>query len=223
MKKLVLILVSALFVLTLSACDDLCVGPECITGEVDDNPDDNDNDGGDNGGTAVDNVLPFTHINGHGEETEKNAFILYEFEVRDYVKYQVTYISCTCRDAVYNYWQVAFIEVNKYTNDVLYISFDLDGDDGHYTPGTWGDSSPTPAGKTYEDFATDFFPWLEGKSLADLEGISVFTNDDYHGVQNTANIAEQDLIDDFAGSSVSTNNLIRIIKELLEYHEAKYN
>jgi hypothetical protein len=209
MKKIVLLAVTLFAVFALSACEDVCVGTECVTGETE-------------GTSEVDNVLTFTHINGEGHEEEYNAFVLYEWEGRDYVKYQITYLSCTCRDAIVNYWQVAFVEINKYSNDIKFISFDRDNED-HYTAGMWGDSSPTPTGKTLDDFKTEFIPWLTGKSLDDLEGISVFTNDDYHGVQNTTNIAEQDLIDGYAGSSVSTNNMIRVFKELLTYHADKYS
>ena len=48
-------------------------------------------------------------------------------------------------------------------------------------------------------------------------------NFDYHGILNTTAIAEQDLIDGYAGSSVSTNNMIRVMKSLLEYHVEKYD
>ena len=47
-------------------------------------------------------------------------------------------------------------------------------------------------------------------------------NDDRYAGLNTATIAEQDLIDTFAGSSVSTNNLLRVVKVLLDYHETNY-
>lgn len=228
MKKFVLLFVALFAVLALSACGEICVGPECLGevtgGTVDDNDDNDNNDTGDTGIT-VDNVIPFTHINGHGEETEKLAFILFEVEVRDYVKYQVSYLSCTCRDKVVNYWNVMYIEINKYTQDVRTLTFGPDGDDGHYTPGTWGDSSgdPNQNGVTFEMFEDQFIPWVVGKSLADLEGISVFDNDGHLGVVNTSTIAEQDLIDTFAGSSVSTNNMIRVVKELLEYHAVNYD
>ena len=166
----------------------------------------------------VPEVYSFTHINGHGYEADYTYSILFEYNLRDYIKYQITYQSCTCRNADSNYWQVAYVEINKFTNDIRFISYDEEPG-GHYSPGSWGDSNPTPAGKTPEDFEADFIPWLIGKSLSDLEGISVFTNVDYFGIQNTTNIPEQALIDSFAGSSVTTNNMIRVMKELLAYHE----
>lgn len=231
MKKLVLLIAALVLVLTLSACSDLCIGTECITGEVQeptDNPDDPTDcpEDPDSSSDEPSNAIYYDHINGHGTVVEDFAgYLLFEYEMRDYVKYQVTYLSCTCRNPDINYWQVMYIEINKSTNTVRTISFSevFDVSTGHdYTPGMWGDSSPTPGGKYLEDFETDFIPWLVDKSLADLDGISVFTNDDYHGIQNTTNIAETDLIDDFAGSSVSTNNMIRITKSMLEYHEENY-
>ncbi len=233
MKKILLATMLFFLVLTLSSCSDVCLGPECLV-DIDDldNPDQDRNcdvcdecdecdvcDADD--GTSVDNAVEYLHINGHGDETEKYAFILLEYQLRDYIRYQITYLSCTCRNADVNYWQVAFVEINRYTNDIRTISFN-DDSSGHYIAGMWGDSSPTPAGKTLNDFETDFIPWLIGKDLDDFEGISVFTNEQYFDVLNTGTITEQDLIDSYAGSSVSTNNMIRVMKVLLEYHEEKY-
>jgi hypothetical protein len=213
MKKMLLLMGSFLVLLTLSACSDLCIGAECVTGEST----------GNGGGTEVEGVLSFTHINGEGVEVERPLYVLFEYEARDFVKYQIAYLSCTCRNANVNYWQVAYVEINKNDGSIQTISFNQDGEEGHYTAGVWGDSSPTPAGHTLEDFENRFFPWLVGKSMEDFQGISVFTNESYHGsVENESQIAEQDLIDDFAGSSVSTNNLIRSMKRLLEYHNENY-
>lgn len=207
MKRLLLLISTLLLVFTLSACEDACVGTTCVEPNL---------------AAQAENILNYDHINGHGTVTTRLAYILFEHEMRDFVKYQVTYLSCTCREAEYNFWQTAYVEINKYTNDIRFISFGLEST-GHYSPGNWGDSSPTPSGKTLEDFTNEFLPWINGKSMEDLAGISVFTNDVYFGIENTTEIAEQDLIDGFAGSSVSTNNMIRTIKVLLEYHSKQYN
>lgn len=205
MKKLLLFITILLLTFTLTACKDTCVGVECVVGA--------------GGG---DNVLPFVHINGEGHEVERDSYLLFEFASRDYVKYQITYLSCTCRDASVNFWQVAYVEINKNTNDIRFLSYGLESGE-HYLGGMWGDSSPTPKGKTLEDFENDYIPWLVGQTLTTLDGISVFTNGDYFGIQNTSDISETDLIDSFAGSSVSTNNMLRIMKTLLTYHEENYN
>lgn len=224
MKKFALLFVALFAVLTLSACGDtsLCVGPECL-GDIDtdgnDNTDDGNDDTGDSG-TTVDNAIPFTHINGHGEETDRVAYILFEVELRDYVKYQVAFLACTCRDKVVNYWNVMYLEVNKYTGDVRTLSFDTDGETGHYTPGTWGDSSgdPNQNGITYEQFKAEFFPWVVGQTADSLADISVLTD-----ITGAATTDGTDLVDAFAGSSVSTNNIIRVVKEMLGYHATKYD
>lgn len=215
MKKLTLLMITFTMVLLLSACSDACVGPTCAAGS-----------GSEPNTSELDVVLPFVHINGEAHETDKNAYILFEYgKLRDFVKYQVAYLACTCRSATVNYWNVAFVEITKGTNEIQLLSFGPDSD-GHYNPGSWGDSSGAPEqnGVTREDFENDFIPWLVGKNYEDLEGISVFTNSDYlsSGIKNTTNIEETDLIDAFTGTSVSTNNMIRVMKELLKYHEANY-
>lgn len=236
MKKLALIVTTLLLVFTLSACSELCIGTECITGAVDDSdpidttdPDDCTDDS-ETGNTIKNDVINFIHIDGHGSEVEFEGIILFQEELQTYKKYQITYLSCTCRDSVVNYWQVAYVEISKGTNEITKISFGKDNllSSHPYTPGMWGDSTPTPTipdgeggsvgGSTLEDFEARFIPWLVGKTLVDLDGISVFTNEQYFDVKNTANIAETELIDEFAGSSVTSNNMIRMVKALLEYH-----
>lgn len=170
------------------------------------------------------NILTFDHLNGHGTVIERKAYILFEYEMRDYVKYQIAYVACTCRAPEVNYWKVAYVEIKKSDSSLQMISFGEDGT-GHYTAGFWGDSTPVPETEvTLEKFETLFIPWLIGKTSADLEGIEVFTNGTYAGgIKNTKPIAETDLIDTFTGASVSTNNMIRVMKVLLQYHETNYS
>ena len=54
-------------------------------------------------------VIPITHINGPREIDEFYAFVNFKYKARNYIKYQVTYISCTCRSADVNYWQTAYV------------------------------------------------------------------------------------------------------------------
>lgn len=180
----------------------------------------------DSGSEENSNILKFDHLNGHGDVVERDAYLLFEYEMRDYVKYQIAYVACTCRAPEVNYWKVAYVEISKKDNSIKTISFRQDGT-GHYTAGFWGDSNPVPSGNmpTLEDFEEKFIPWLIGKNFTDLEGIEVFTNDVYTGgeIKNETTIAETDLIDFFAGASVTTNNMIRVMKVLLEYHEQHYD
>lgn len=187
----------------------------------------------------VEGLIYYDHINGHGDVvTDHVAYILFEEEMLGFVKYQVAYLACTCRPADVNFWNTMYIEVNKFTDDVNFISFGYDDPtSGHpYTAGMWGDSSPTPSGKTKEDFAEQFIPWFFGKTMEDLDGINVFKDtsvESYFGITNDKAIDDAtwtdpdtgdviDLIDDYNGSSVSTNNMLRIVQSILEYHEEYY-
>ncbi len=169
--------------------------------------------------------LKWPHLDGHGAETMFDAPVLFEYETRDFVKYQVSYLSCTCRAPKDNYWSTVYYEIDKNTGEVLTMSYDYESTD-HYITAFWGDSSPIPAtGVTYEDFKSDFIPWLVGQNLEDLEGINIFydeTPDVYADYANTKEINEPEMIDAYSGSSVSTNNMIRITKALLEYHQETY-
>ncbi len=170
-------------------------------------------------------LLQFPHLDGYGSEVMRDMPILFEYEMRDYVKYQVAFVSCTCRAPRVNYWSVAYFDISKETGEILYISFSSDGT-GDYLGGVWGDSDPIPAtGKTYQDFRDTFFPWLIGKNSSDLDGINIFYDtapSQYAAHANTTPINEPELIDAYAGSSVSTHSIIRVAKSLLEYHDEKY-
>lgn len=171
-------------------------------------------------------ILQFAHLDGHGSEIMKDMPILFEYEMRDFVKYQIAYVACTCRPPRDNYWSVAYVDIDKNTGEVLYISFDEDSS-GHYQAGVWGDSDPIPeVDITYEDdFKVDFIPWLVGQTAESLDGINIFyddTPDVYADYANTKDINEPEMIDAYSGASVSTNNMIRVIKVLLDYHQENY-
>ena len=207
MRKLFISLATFILILGLTACDDLCVGPECLIEEPLECEDGFYEEDGvcvegedpDNGTTLTcgegtieedgvcildgelaeerTNEINFLHINGEGHEVERIAYILMEWRTRDYVKYQITYLSCTCRPGDYNFWNVVFVEINRNTNDIRTISFTTDGENGHYNAGMWGDSSGAREqnGITFEQFEANYFPWYIGKTAADLELIKTPT------------------------------------------------
>ena len=170
-------------------------------------------------------ILSFPHLDGHGSELVKDMPILFEYEMRDYVKYQVAFVACTCRPPRDNFWSVAYIDISKETGEIQYISFEEDSS-GHYQAGVWGDSDVREDSDiTYEDYKNDFLPWIVGKTAEDLDGINIFYDETptvYEAYANTKAINEPDLIDSFAGGSVSTNNIIRVVKTMLDYHQEKY-
>ena len=56
-------------------------------------------------------LIPFTHINGPKAEWNLFAFVNFQYNARRYYKYQVTFLSCTCRSSEVNYWQTAYVEL----------------------------------------------------------------------------------------------------------------
>ncbi|HHX52391.1 MAG TPA: hypothetical protein GX703_02620, partial [Erysipelothrix sp.] len=95
-------------------------------------------------------------------------------------------------------------------------SFDEDST-GNYTGGFWGDSNPTPAGHSYEDFKEQFIPFFQGKNLGYVYNLS--TVDDIDAKDYATGDGRSDLeVDFFSSSSVSTNNIIRMIHAVGRYH-----
>lgn len=209
-KKLFTLFLVTMSVALVTACDDSSEN------------DDNEGEELENGQIEV---LSFPHLDGYGKVVERDMPILFEYEMRDYVKYQVAFVSCTCRPAKVDYWSVVYYEIDKNTGEVLTMSFDEDGE-GKYTAGLWGDSDPIPeVNLTQEDFEEDFVPWLVGQDKDSLEGINIFYDDTpevYSDEANDKDINEPDMIDAYAGASVSTNNYIRVTKTLLDYHYENY-
>ena len=167
-------------------------------------------------------VIPINHVNGPREETQFYAFVNFKYRARNYIKYQITYLSCTCRSADVNYWMTAYVELSlpssKDINDaeVRFLSFDRDSAD-HYTAGFWGDSDPTPAGATYEMFKEEYIPYWVGKDYSYIKTLSVVEDIDATDYA-TGEGREGYTLDTFSGSSVSSNNIIRMLNALFEYH-----
>jgi hypothetical protein len=157
-------------------------------------------------GIYVENAFYFTHVNGHREETEMPAFVLFEYEQLETVKYQVAYIACTCRAPQVNYWSVMYVDLNKSDGSVAYISWDMDSTD-HYTAGMYGDSVET---------------W-EGVPAWEL--LLTYTDDNILGAsQDSINAIEpmHGEADAYTGATVTPNNVVRVLQGLFEYHNTRY-
>lgn len=167
-------------------------------------------------------VIPIDHVDGPRNETDFYAFVNFKYKARNYIKYQITYLSCTCRSAAVNYWQTAYVELTLPESgkledtEVKFLSFDLDSE-GHYLGGFWGDSNPTPAGATYEQYKEEYIPFFFNKTASYISTLSVM--EDIAAEDYTAGEGREGLtLDTFSGSSVSTNNIIRMLNALMEYH-----
>lgn len=195
-------------------------------------------------------LIPFTHINGPKAEWNFFAIVNFEYGFMNYYKYQVTYLSCTCRAQEVNYWQTAYVELSIPAsgdiNDVQLISLSFENDDGkkgegHYIAGFWGDSGTNGhdiegSGVYYEDIRDGFIPYLVGKTYGEVSSFDGYTDpntgvsydDTVWGID--PNDFETDMkdvlfqgdhqvtLDDFNGASVSTNNILRMILSIMEYH-----
>lgn len=167
-------------------------------------------------------IIPINHINGPRDEHQFYAFVNYKYVSRAFIRYQVTYLSCTCRSADVNYWMTAYVELTLPTsgdiNDstIRSLSYDYDHD-GHYLAGFWGDSNPTPAGATYEQFKEQYIPFFIGKNYKYIRTLNVVEDIDpqlYAEGDGRENLT----LDTFSGSSVSSNNIIRMLLALYDYH-----
>ena len=167
-------------------------------------------------------IIPINHINGPRDEHDFYAFVNFKYKARNYIKYQITYLSCTCRSADVNYWMTAYVELtlpdsgNIEDSKIRTLSFDYDAE-GHYLAGFWGDSNPTPAGNTYEEFKEQYIPFFVGKDYAYIKTLDVV--EDIDPALYAEGVGRENLtLDTFTGSSVSTNNIIRMLNALYEYH-----
>ena len=83
-------------------------------------------------------VIPFSHIDGPKNEDLFYAFVPFKYVARNYIKYQVTFISCTCRSADVNVWSTAYVELTLpesgyYLDGLAFAGWEIDGT--AYQPG----------------------------------------------------------------------------------------
>ncbi len=167
-------------------------------------------------------IIPIAHIDGPQNESKFFAFVNFKYKARDYIKYQITYLSCTCRAASVNYWQTAYVELtmpeSKNADDVVVKFFSFDRDpSGEYLGGFWGDSNPTPAGVGYGQFKNEFVPHFVNKTNSYIKTLSTMDDINLNDYKSGEGRADYEL-DTFTGSSVSTNNIIRMLNALMTYH-----
>ena len=197
MNKLHWLLLTAAVVLVLAACggtdssEDASDEAETVVAE---------------GAIPIENAFFYTHVDGHRTETEKVAYVMFEYEQLRTVKYQVGYIMCTCRGPEVNYYSVAFVELDKNDGSIVSLSFDGDSS-GHYTAGLYGDSEEAYDGTPVRAI---FEPFVAGT----LIGAS----------QDTVNAIEpmHGNVDGFTGATVTPNNTVRMLQGLFEYHNQRY-
>ena len=167
-------------------------------------------------------IIPINHIDGPQDEDLFYGFVSFKYEARNYIKYQVTFISCTCRSADVNYWTTAYVDLTLPESGMLVdtqiktLSFGPDGT-GRYTGGFWGDSDPIPSGQTFEMIDDEFVPYFVGKTYGDIKGLSTIADIQLADYQAGEGRGAYE-IDTWTGATVSTNNILRMLQALIEFH-----
>ena len=161
-------------------------------------------------------VIPINHIDGPKEEDLFYAFVPFKYVARSYIKYQVTFISCTCRSADVNVWSTIYLELTTPSSGkisdsaIRTISFDADST-GHYLGGFWGDSNPPPTAPTatFERFKAEWLPFYKDKTYGELKALGTIADITAEGAPD---------VDAWTGATVSSNNVLRIIQATFNYH-----
>ncbi|NMD38887.1 MAG: hypothetical protein GYA87_09450 [Christensenellaceae bacterium] len=167
-------------------------------------------------------IIPINHIDGPQEEDQFYGFVSFVYPARSYVKYQVSYISCTCRSADVNYWTTAYVDLTLPESGLLddaeirTLSFGADGT-GHYQAGFWGDSNPIPSGQTFDMINEQYIPYYVGKTYGQIKDFNTIADIDLADYQSGEGRSEFTL-DTWSGATVSVNNVLRMLQALIKYH-----
>lgn len=134
----------------------------------------------------------------------------------NYTKYQVSYLSCTCRAPSENYQHLLYVELNNNNNSpeeatIRNISY-------HF----WGDSPVNPVnGLTYEMFEKEFLSYLKYKSKAEIDALTTLRDiKDADPVIRNGKVV--DFVDGYTGATVSVDNTLSVLQALFDYHVKKY-
>lgn len=157
-------------------------------------------------GIPVENAFYYRHVDGHKHETDKLAFVLFEYEQLRTVRYQVAYIMCTCRSPDVNYYSVAFVELDKNDGSVVELSYEQDTTD-HYIAGLYGDSETSYDGTPVKEI---FYGFLD-QELVGASQEEILAMEAMHGA-----------VDGFTGATVTPNNAVRMLHGLFDYHNTRY-
>lgn len=164
---------------------------------------------------SSDRVISYQHRKNE-TTNEYAAVILFEYKMDNYTKYQVSYLSCTCRAASENFQHLLYVELNNNANSpeeatIRNIEFQF-----------WGDSPVNPEnGLTYDMIEKEFLPYLQYKSKAEIDALTTLKDiKDADPVERNGNT--YDFVDAYTGATVSVDNTIAVLQALFDYHVKKY-
>ena len=156
-------------------------------------------------------TFTFTHYSSGSTQEEYRAVILFEQSVSTFTSYQVAFVSCTCRDAIVNYYSVCYVELlnNKPTADESAIRAISFGNN----QGLWGDSNPNHYRSDYtEEYMDEHF----------VQSLVKATKEDFDAWEGYGSQVAGVDADAVSGASVSTGNVTSMLRSLFAYHAEKY-
>ena len=160
-------------------------------------------------------LLPYPHFASGGVKQDLYAAILFENSNSTFTRYQVAFTSCTCRDAASNYRSVMYVEMlnTAASAEEAKLRWVCFTDNEGYNVGVWGDSNPIHGQPTYtaEYMDENFVAPLVGLTKADI---------DAWGGYGTQVVGID--VDAVTGATVSTSNIMSVLRALFAYHAEKY-
>jgi len=157
----------------------------------------------------------FTHYSSGGVTEDFTAVILFERSNSTFTAYQVAFTSCTCRDTAVNFASVMYVELlnTRQTAEEAAIRTITFGKKDGYTAGFWGDSDPIHGRPEYTKEYMDehFVQKLVKKTKAEFDA--------WEGYGSQLSGIDADAV---SGATVSTSNIISVLKALFTYHAEKY-
>jgi len=153
----------------------------------------------------------FIHYTSGGTTETYTAVIIFEQAVSTFTAYQVAYVSCTCRDAIVNYYSICYVELlnTKPTADEAAIRAISFSDN----MGLWGDSNPNYYIPEYtQEYMNEHF----------VQKLVRSTKGEFDAWEGYGTQLECIDVDAVSGATVSTSNITSMLKGLFQYHADKY-
>ena len=160
-------------------------------------------------------LLPYPHFASGGVKQDLYAAILFENSNSTFTRYQVAFTSCTCRDAASNYRSVMYVEMlnTAASAEEAKLRWLCFTDNEGYNVGVWGDSNPIHGQPTYTA------EYMDENFVASLVGLTKADFDAWGGYGAQVDGIDVDAV---TGATVSTSNIMSVLRALFAYHAEKY-
>lgn len=160
-------------------------------------------------------LLPYPHFASGGVKQNLYAAILFENSNSTFTRYQVAFTSCTCRDAASNYRSVMYVEMlnTAASAEEAKLRWLCFTDNEGYNVGVWGDSNPIHGQPTYTA------EYMDENFVAPLVGLTKADFDAWGGYGTQVDGIDVDAV---TGATVSTSNIMSVLRALFAYHAEKY-